>query len=482
MTDVATGPVSAGEAFGYVSTRGAAPELDFGDVLLTGLATDGGLYVPATWPVFADDLVARAHDMSYGELATEVLWPYVAGTVTYERLADIVAEAYATFDAPDVVPLRHLEDRLWLAELFHGPTLAFKDIALQPVGRLFDEVLSVRNRRITIIGATSGDTGSAAIEAVRHCANVEIFMLHPEGRVSEVQRRQMTTVAAPNVHNVAIDGTFDDCQDLVKALFADTELRQRRNLSAVNSINWARVMAQVVYYVWAAAKLSGPGGPEAGTTPSFVVPTGNFGNVFAGWVANRCGLGVQRLVVASNSNDILTRWLQSGALDMAAVQPTVSPSMDIQVSSNQERLVFELWGRDGARVTEAMARLRTDGHLAFDDAAMAEVRSLFVGDRLDDDETLAVIADVYRRHDLLVDPHTAVGIGAARRCAIPGDGPVVCLATAHPAKFPDAVEKATGVRPVLPERLGDLFGRPEQWVPLPNDVAAVRSYIDEVGH
>jgi len=473
-------------AMHYVSTRGSAPELDFAGALLAGLAIDGGLYLPDHWPTFAPDLVQRAATMEYHEVATEVVWPYVEGAIDRGRLGELLAEAYATFDAPDVVPLRHLEGRLWLAELFHGPTLAFKDIALQPVGRLFDEVLASDGRHITIVGATSGDTGSAAIEAVRDRTSAEIFMLHPAGRVSEVQRRQMTTVLSPNVHNIAIEGTFDDCQDLVKALFADTELRQQRNLSAVNSINWARVMAQVVYYVWAAARLTGPGGPAAGdggagSKPSFVVPTGNFGNVFAGWVAHRCGLPVERLVVASNSNDILARWLDTGALDMASVQPTLSPSMDIQVSSNQERLMFELWGRDGARVAEAMANLRRDQHLTFDDDAMAEVRELFAGGRLTDDETLAVIADVHRHHGLLVDPHTAVGIGVARQGNIPGDGPVVCLATAHPAKFPDAVERATGVRPGLPDHLADLFERPEQWEALPNDVGAVRAHIEAVG-
>ena len=465
----------------YVSTRGDAPVLDFPGVLLAGLATDGGLYVPEAWPALPPDVLALAAATDYVTLATEVLWPYVAGTMDRADLAGILADAYASFDTPEVVPLVDLGDRLWLAELFRGPTLAFKDIALQPVGRLFDHVLAGEGRHVTIVGATSGDTGSAAIEAVRDRHNVEIFMFHPAGRVSEVQRRQMTTVLADNVHNVAIDGTFDDCQDLVKALFADVGFRERRNLSAVNSINWARVMAQVVYYVWAAGRLCGPGGPAEGTTPSFSVPTGNFGNVFAGWVAHRSGLAVDRLVVGSNRNDILARWLAGGALDMEPVHPTLSPSMDIQVSSNQERLLFELWGRDGERVAAAMARLRSEGHLDFDAGTMAEVRSLFDGARLDDDETLATIASVYDEHGMLVDPHTAVGIGAARQCAPPGDGPVICLATAHPAKFPDAVEAATGVRPDLPDRLADLFDRPERCVELPCDLAVVRAHIDATG-
>ena len=465
----------------YVSTRGRAPELGFAEVLLAGLAADGGLYLPAWWPPLADDLFERIGTMSYVDLATEVLWPYVAGSIELDELSTLLADAYATFASDEVVPIRQLDDRLWLAELYWGPTLAFKDVALQPVGRLFDHVLRGQGRNITIVGATSGDTGSAAIEAVRDRDNVEIFMFHPAGRVSEVQRRQMTTVFADNVHNIAIDGTFDDCQDLVKALFADEAFRHRRQLSAVNSINWARVMAQVVYYVWAAGRLCGPGGPMAGASASFSVPTGNFGNVFAGWVGATCGMPLGRLVVGSNRNDILARWLSDGALEMAGVAPTISPSMDIQVSSNQERLIFELWGRDGARVAAAMAELRSTGRLAFSDADMTDVRRRFVGARLDDDETLAVMADVHRGLGLLVDPHTAIGIGAARRCELPGDAPVVCLATAHPAKFPDAVEAATGVRPALPDHLADLFERPERFVELPNDLDAVRRHIDATG-
>ena len=465
----------------YVSTRGSAPTLDFAGVLLAGLADDGGLYVPEAWPALAPDIVDRVRSMSYVELATEILTPYVVPSIDETSLAALLADAYDTFDVGEVVPLVPLGDRLWLAELFHGPTLAFKDIALQPVGRLFDEVLAADSRHITIVGATSGDTGSAAIEAVRDRDHIEIFMFHPAGRVSDVQRRQMTTVMSDNVHNIAIDGTFDDCQDLVKALFADTGFRQRRNLSAVNSINWARVMCQVVYYVWAAGQLCGPGGPTASRTASFSVPTGNFGNVFAGWVAARCGLPVERLIVGSNRNDILSRWLASGTLDLETVHPTLSPSMDIQVSSNQERLLFELWGRNGARVAESMATLRSTGHLDFDAGAMEEVRSLFAGVRLDDAETLAVIAEVHDRLGMLVDPHTAVGIGAAERCTVPGDGPVVCLATAHPAKFPDAVEQASGVHPALPDRLADLFDRPERFVELPNDLAVVRDHIDASG-
>lgn len=409
----------------YVSTRGAAPQLDFPGVLLAGLATDGGLYVPEAWPALPPDVLAMAADGDYVALATEVVWPYVAGTMERDVLAGILADAYATFDAPDVVPLRHLGGRLWLAELFWGPTLAFKDIALQPVGRLFDHVLSGQGRHVTIVGATSGDTGSAAIEAVRDRDNVEIFMFHPAGRVSEVQRRQMTTVLADNVHNVAIDGTFDDCQDLVKALFADVELRQSRNLSAVNSINWARVMAQVTYYVTAHLAVRDDGGPV-----SYVVPTGNFGNVLAGWVAARGGLPVDRLVVASNRNDVLTRFFTTGTMSLAEVVPTTSPSMDIQVSSNLERLLFEVLDRDGPAVADLLGRFRGEGAVSVTGAVLDALRSEFDCGRLDDESAARVIRDVHHRTGLLLDPHTAVGLGVAEELADGGplsdpDVPVV---------------------------------------------------------
>lgn len=460
------------EPMRYVSTRGIAPVLEFGDVLLTGLARDGGLYVPEQWPTLAPGLVERAAAQPYVDTAVEVMWPYVAGSVERDRLAELVRDAYATFDDPAVVPLTDLGGGTWLAELFHGPTLAFKDLALQLVGRLFEEELDRRQERVTIIGATSGDTGSAAIEACRGRDAIEIFMLHPSGRVSEVQRRQMTTVDSPNVHNLAIDGTFDDCQDLVKALFADTAFRDRHHLSAVNSINWARVMAQIVYYVTASGALGGGASPVA-----FSVPTGNFGNVFTGWVALRTGAPISQLVIGSNRNDILTRWLDTGRLEMAEVHATLSPAMDIQVSSNQERLLFELYGRDGARVSEAMLALRAEGRLDFAPDEIAALSERWAGARLDDDETLEVIRRTYERTGELLDPHTAVGFGAAERRRRDLGIPMVCLATAHPAKFPDAVEQATGVRPALPDRLAGLLDRPEHLVELPNELAAVRDHI-----
>jgi threonine synthase len=458
----------------YVSTRGSAPVLGFADVLLAGLARDGGLYVPSEWPTLAPGALERFAESSYADVATEVMWPFVEGALERDELAAMVADAYATFDAPEVVPLTELDDDLWLAELFHGPTLAFKDIALQLVGRLFDHELSRRGERVTVVGATSGDTGSAAIEALRDRDAVDVFILHPAGRVSEVQRRQMTTVLSPNVHNVAVGGTFDDCQDLVKALFADEAFRDRRRLSAVNSINWARVMAQIVYYVTSAARLG-----DGGRRPvAFSVPTGNFGNVFAGYAAQRMGTPISQFVVASNRNDILTRFLTSGTMTIGEVHPTLSPSMDIQVSSNLERLLFELYGRDGAAIAELMAAFRTDGTVSVDAGRLDQLGEHWAAARVDDAATSATMAELHRRTGRLIDPHTAVGLAAARQVRRDPSVPMVVLSTAHPAKFPDAVEAATGVHPALPPHLADLYARPERYEVVANDVAVVRRLID----
>jgi threonine synthase len=458
----------------YVSTRGAAPELDFADVLLAGLARDGGLYVPSTWPALAPDALERFATMAYADVAVEVMWPFVDGSVDHDVFASIVAEAYATFDVPEVVPFVDMGDDLWMAELFHGPTLAFKDVALQLVGRLFDHVLGQRGERVTIVGATSGDTGSAAIDACRDREAIDIFVLHPAGRVSEVQRRQMTTVLSPNVHNLAVRGTFDDCQDLVKALFADTDFRDRRHLSAVNSINWARVMAQIVYYVTAVAHLG-----EGGRRPvAFSVPTGNFGNVFAGYAAQRMGVPISQFVVASNRNDILTQFLTTGSMTIGEVHPTLSPSMDIQVSSNLERLLFELFGRDGTAVAELMTRFRAEGTVTLEPGRLDLLSEQWSGTCVDDEATTATIRSVHDRTGMFMDPHTAVGLAAARQARRDADVPMVVLATAHPAKFPDAVEAATGVRPPLPARLADLFERPERYEVVDGDVEVVRQVID----
>jgi threonine synthase len=461
----------------YLSTRGTAPVLEFGDVLLTGLARDGGLYLPESWPTFGAGTLARFADLSYTDIAVEVMWPYVEGgsSAPFDRdqFAAIVADTYATFDDPDVTPLRDLGEGLWLMELFHGPTLAFKDVALQLVGRLFDHELAARGDTVTIVGATSGDTGSAAIEACRDREAIDVFIMHPVGRVSEVQRRQMTTVDSPNIHNIAIEGTFDDCQDLVKALFADVAFRDRRRLGAVNSINWARVLAQVVYYVVGSARLTGGSAPVA-----YAVPTGNFGNVFAGYGAQRMGTPISQFVIGSNENDILTRFLETGTMHMTGVHPTLSPSMDIQISSNFERLLFELAGRDGAAVVEAMAEFRETGQFQVDADRMGPLREQWSGARVDDPGTTAIIAEIHDRTGVVVDPHTAVGLGAAAACRRDPRVPMISLATAHPAKFPDAVEAAIGSRPELPPRLADLFERDERLVTLPNDVDEVRSYID----
>ncbi len=453
----------------YVSTRGRAPELGFSDVLLAGLADDGGLYVPEFWP----SLPEIAPGSSYAETAAAVMAPFVGDELGAGTLERLCAEAYATFRHPAVCPLVQLDTDTWLLELFHGPTLAFKDVALQLVGRMFDHVLGQRNERVTIVGATSGDTGSAAIDGVKDCAHVDIIILYPAGRVSDVQRRQMTTVESANVHTVAIDGTFDDCQDLVKAMFADAPFRDRLGLSAVNSINWARVMAQVVYYVTSTQSLGGH-------PLRFSVPTGNFGNVLAGWVAKQMGLPVEHFVIGSNTNDILTRWLDTGTMTARAVVPTLSPSMDIQVSSNVERLLFELNDRDGGLTDEQLNRFRKVGEVGLEPDQTKRLRADFSGAQLNDHDTLSVMRNVYETTGYLLDPHTAVGLGAQRcQLAEPGVTSVV-LGTAHAAKFPDAVERATGVRPGLPAHLADLFDRAERLNSLPNDLAAVEHFVDSV--
>ncbi len=449
----------------YVSTRGSAPVLGFADVVLAGLATDGGLYVPETWPT-----AAPANAGSYAELAASIFLPYLGGDISNETMLALSRDAYSTFRHPDVVPLVNLEPGHQLMELFHGPTLAFKDVALQLLGRLFDHILTQRNEKVTIVGATSGDTGSAAIDGVKNCDNVNIVILYPKGRVSDVQRRQMTTVDSPNVRTVAIDGTFDDCQDLVKAMFNDSAFRERNNLSAVNSINWARVMAQVVYYFEIARRVKG----EFDVT----VPTGNFGNVLSGWIAKQMGAPVRHLVVASNENDILTRFFESLAMTVTGVHPTLSPSMDIQVSSNFERLLFEMNGRDGGLTAEQLRVFRDKGTLAVEqDQYQQWIAPTFRAGRANNHDTLATIRQVHESTGMLIDPHTAVGVKAAREFAEDGV-PMITLATAHPAKFPDAVERATGVRPELPAHLSNLFDLPEQSTELPNDLAVVEAFVE----
>ena len=456
----------------YVSTRGQAPVLGFEDVLLAGLARDGGLYVPEAWPALSAVEIRGLSGKAYADVAAKVVAPYAGGAIAEADLAQLFTEAYRSFGHPAVAPLKQIGPRHWLLELFHGPTLAFKDYALQAVGRLFDRVLATRNQRVTIVGATSGDTGSAAIEALRDRTSVDVFILFPKGRVSEVQRRQMTTVAADNVHCIALEGTFDDCQDMVKAMFNDQAFRDRHTLSAVNSINWVRIAVQIAYYAAASAALGAPDRRIA-----FAVPTGNFGNVFAAYAAKRMGFPIERLVLGSNSNDILTRFLGTSEMTMAPVLPTMSPSMDIQVSSNFERMLFEALGRDGARVADLLTRFRKDGRFTLDGVAMGQIRGLFEAHRLDDAGTLEVIRRVYRETGELVDTHSAIGIAAAEKSRLDPGMPVVSLATAHPAKFPDAVEKAIGFRPKLPERLAAMMTAKERVQDLPNDVKAVQAFI-----
>jgi threonine synthase len=460
----------------YISTRDPrAPPLalSFTEVLLAGLAEDGGLYVPNRLPRLAEALPGFA-GLPYAELAARLVSFFAGAAFPAEELRRITATAYSTFRHAAVTPLVQLDERLWLIELFHGPTLAFKDLALQLVGLLFDTILARRHEYVTIVGATSGDTGSAAIAACRGRETIDIFILYPHQRVSEVQRRQMTTVESRNAHVIAIEGTFDDCQDLIKALFADRALRRELNLSAMNSINWARIAAQTVYYFAAGVALGAPARPV-----SFSVPTGNFGNVYAGHVARQMGLPIDRLIIGTNRNDILARYFTTGRMVLAAVEPSLSPSMDIQVSSNFERLLFELKGRNGAAVGKAMRVFRQSGRLPADDQAWRMARRLFSAHKVGDTETMQTIAQTCARTGILIDPHTAVAVASARaEIALRDDGtPVIALACAHPAKFPDAVERATGIRPNLPAGLADLPERREHITVLPNELGAVTRFI-----
>ena len=459
----------------HISTRGEAPRLPFTDALLSGLAPDGGLYVPESWPSLTDDAIAGLAGVPYADAAKTILHVLIGDEFDPAALGRMIDDAYATFRHPAVCPLVQLGDNLFVLELFHGPTLAFKDVAMQLLGRLMDHVLASRGRNATIVGATSGDTGSAAVAAFAGSPRVDVFILYPHGRVSEVQRRQMTGVPDRNVHAIAIDGTFDDCQALVKAMFGHAEFRDGMQLSGVNSINWARVAAQAVYFFTAAVALGSPRRPV-----SFSVPTGNFGDVLAGSVAARMGLPVERLLVATNSNDILARALETGRYEVRGVQPTTSPSMDIQVSSNFERLLFEAHGRDAASVRRLMGGLAQSGAFDLGPGPLAAIRQEFDGVAVTEDAVHDEIGRTWRDAGYLLDPHTAIGVRAARRhLRTRPSTPVVALSTAHPSKFPDAVETATGIRPRLPPHLADLLDRPERVARLPNDLAAVERFIRE---
>ncbi len=456
----------------YVSTRGEAPELDFGDVLLTGLARDGGLYVPKQWPRFSGEEWRALRGATYAEIALAVIKPFVGDTIYESDLADILTDTYAGFDHDAVAPLKQLDHNSWVMELFHGPTLSFKDYALQFIGRMFDHVLKERGERITIVGATSGDTGSAAIEACRDRDAIDIFILHPDGRTSDVQRKQMTTVDSLNVHNLAVAGTFDDCQDLVKGLFNDIAFRDEVNLSAVNSINWGRIMAQVVYYAHASLALGAPDREIA-----FAVPTGNFGNVFAAYAAREMGLPIAQLIVGANENDILSRFFQDNDMSMREVVPTLSPSMDIQVSSNFERLLFELMDRDGEATSHLMQTFRASGRLDLDEGRWRRALGLFAAHRLSNEESSAAMRGIHAATAELVDPHSAIGIVSGWTCRRDPSIPLVCVATAHPAKFPDAVEEATGIRAELPNHLADLFDREERFDRLRNNLGDLQATV-----
>jgi len=459
----------------YQSTRGQAPTLPFTDALLAGLARDGGLYLPQSYPRLSAAQIADFAGRSYADVAEAVLAPFCGGEIDADSLSEMIGEAYSTFRHPAITPLAQIDDNLFVLELFHGPTLAFKDVAMQLLGRMMDHVLKKRGQRATIVGATSGDTGAAAIEAFRGLDQVDVFILYPHGRVSDVQRRQMTTIADSNIHTIALEGHFDDAQAIVKGLFNHHAFRDRYQLSGVNSINWARVMAQSVYYFTSAVVLGAPH-----RKISFTVPTGNFGDILAGWIAKRMGLPIDRLVIATNENDILARALATGTYDVKGVQATQSPSMDIQVSSNFERLLFEAYGRDDAAIRALMNSLQQSGRFDIAAPALEAIRAEFDALRTGEIGTTKEMTRTYQEAGYVLDPHTAVGVHAARKIAKTHPStPMVVLGTAHPAKFVDAVTRSTGIHPPLPAHLADLMERQEHFTVLPNEQGAIEAFIAE---
>lgn len=455
----------------YISTRGAAPVLSFAEAMMTGLARDGGLYVPETVPVMSKDEISALAGLSYEEIAFRVMRPFLGDVFSDDEFRGLIAKAYAGFGHAARAPLVQLGPNHFLLELFHGPTLAFKDFAMQLIGQMMQAALAKTGDRVTIVGATSGDTGSAAMEAFRGLGNVDLFILYPHGRVSEVQRRQMTTPAEANVHALAVDGDFDDCQARVKDMFNDFAFRDGIRLAGVNSINWARVLAQVVYYFSSAVSLGAPH-----RAVSFTVPTGNFGDIFAGYIARKMGLPIEKLVIATNQNDILDRAMRSGSYVTDGVHPSISPSMDIQVSSNFERALFDAYGRDGGAVAQLMAELKAGG-FAISQGALEMLRATFASGRCSEEETVATIRATHAATGEVLCPHSAVGVKVAEEHL--GATPMITLATAHPAKFPDAVEGAMGLRPELPARMGDLYERPERMTRVANDLAALQAIIRE---
>jgi len=456
----------------YRSTRGNAPALDFRAATLAGLAPDGGLYVPETWPQFSSGDLKAFKDKPYAEIAQRVLHPFVEPHIPSADLRKLIEQTYAAFDEQAVTPLRQMDERQWILELFHGSTLAFKDVALQLLGHVFEYFLKQKNQRMTVIGATSGDTGSAAIAALAGRKNIDVFILYPNKGPSEIQRKQMTCVDAPNVHALAIEGTFDDCQAIVKALFADTAARDKYNFAAVNSINWLRILAQMVYYFVAAARF----------TPhpvSFVVPTGNFGNVYAAYAASKCGLPISKLAVASNRNDILTRFFTSGMMKAEPVHSTLSPSMDIQISSNFERLLFDLCNGDSKQLGDLMEQMRSKGEFKVSQVQLAMARQIFTAARADDEETLQTIRDIHEKSGYVLDPHSAVGVAVAKKLAGELPEPVIMLACAHPAKFPETIKRAIGIAAPLPPSIAALLEKPERTTLLPAHAKAVISHIEK---
>lgn len=457
----------------YISTRGAAPKLSFEETVLAGLASDGGLYVPEIIPTLSMSEITALQSLSYPELAYNIISRFTGDSIAPDALKNIIFEAYKTFRHAAVAPLKQLDSNTYLLELFHGETLAFKDFALQFLGRLLDHILEKNRQKAVIIGATSGDTGSAAIAGCSGRKNMDIFIIYPHGRVSDVQRLQMTTVLDKNVHNIALDGTFDDCQDIVKTLFADKNFREKYHLTAVNSINWARILAQVVYYFYAALRLGAPA-----RAVSFSVPTGNFGDIYAGYVAKKMGLPIEQLIIATNQNDILARTLTSGEYTIETVKPSLSPSMDIQISSNFERLLFDLHGGDGAASNKLMQDFRQQKKITLAPLALAGLRAEFAAASADDIETKNTIKQCYNQTGELLDPHTAVGLCVGNKVQKNLHTPLIVLATAHPAKFPDAVEQASGIRPILPQHLANLFSRQEKFTQLTNDANKVKEFIE----
>lgn len=455
----------------YISTRGDAPALSFSEVLLAGLASDGGLYIPETLPQFSSDEIASWAGLSYQELAFKVMSPFIAGDIPDEAFKKMIDEAYKGFTHHSIAPMIQTANNEWVLELFRGPTLAFKDFALQLLGRLMDYVLEQRNEKLVIMGATSGDTGSAAIEGCRHSEHLNIFILHPYQRVSEVQRRQMTTVVADNVFNIALKGNFDDCQEMVKASFADQSFLNGAKLGAVNSINWARIMAQIVYYFSSALSVGAPH-----REVSFSVPTGNFGDIFAGYLAKKMGLPIDQLVVATNQNDILHRVIGQNDMSRKDLNVTLSPSMDIMVSSNFERLLFDAYNRSGKDVKALMEEFK-QGDVRLDDEAWRYIKENFDSHKVDDSRTCEVIAQIFAETEYLLDPHTAIALDAARACRRNQDVPMITLATAHPVKFTEAIEKAGCQTPALPDHMSDLLTRKESYEVLDNDLLNVQKFV-----